>query len=151
MAFFSAIATKLSTISSSVRTDKPVPQRGQCRSPKRAYSSRKKGCRPHAVASVELGLRFSRFWPTAIAGPSPVMAWTRAGESRSLNNIGLVYKSLGQYQEALDYCQQSLAIRQEIDDRAGGGVSLYNIGSIYGSLGQYQEALDYYQQSLTIL
>ncbi len=57
---------------------------------------------------------------------------------------------MGQYQEALDYYQQSLAIDREIRNRAGEGAILNNIGGIYSSLGQYQEALDYLQQSLVI-
>ena len=48
---------------------------------------------------------------------------------------------LGQYQQALDYFHQSLAIRREIGDRQGEGIDLNDIGRVYGTLGQYQQAL----------
>lgn len=68
----------------------------------------------------------------------------------SLNGIGGVYENLGQYQQALDYYQQALAIRRDIGDREGEGASLNSIGGGYSSLGQYQQALNYYQQALVI-
>ncbi len=77
-------------------------------------------------------------------------ASNRQGEGTALNNIGGIYDSLGQYEEARKYYDQALAIRREIGDRAGEGGSLNNIGGIYNSLGQYQEALKYYQPALAI-
>jgi tetratricopeptide (TPR) repeat protein len=64
--------------------------------------------------------------------------------------LGSVYYSLGQYQEALNFYQQSLAIQREIGDRNGEANSLNNLGLVYYSLGKYQEALNFYQQSLEI-
>ncbi|WP_458789459.1 CHAT domain-containing protein, partial [Adonisia turfae] len=72
------------------------------------------------------------------------------GVGESLNNIGGIYDSQGDYIQALDYYQQSLAIRQDIGDRRGEGMMLNNIGGIYDSQGDYIQALDYYQQSLAI-
>ena len=57
---------------------------------------------------------------------------------------------LGNYPQALDYYQQSLAITRDIGDRATEGIALNNIGAVYDSLGHYPQALDYYQQSLAI-
>jgi tetratricopeptide (TPR) repeat protein len=74
----------------------------------------------------------------------------RAGEGATLDNIGGIYRSLGQYQEALEYHQQALDIQREVGDRAGEGATLNSIGVVYDSLGQYQEALEYYQQALDI-
>ena len=74
----------------------------------------------------------------------------RPGEGVTLNNIGAVYDSLGQYSEALDYYDQSLFIKREIGGRDGEGGTLNNIGGIYGNLGQYRKALEYYEQSLVI-
>ena len=73
-----------------------------------------------------------------------------ASESNCLTNIGLVYDSLGQYQETLDYHRQSLEISRRIGDTAGESSCLGNIGTVYYSLGQYKEALDYQRQSLEI-
>jgi CHAT domain-containing protein/Tfp pilus assembly protein PilF len=74
----------------------------------------------------------------------------RAGEGTTLNNIGLVYESLGQYLKALEFFQQALAIRKQVGDRAGEGTTLNNIAAVYQSLGQYPKALDFYQQALAI-
>ena len=74
----------------------------------------------------------------------------RNSESRSLNNLGEVYSSLGQYQKAIEYHQQSLAIAKQIGDRSGAAVSINNLGVAYKNLGQYQKAIDLFQQSLVI-
>ena len=72
------------------------------------------------------------------------------GESNSLNNLGLVYYSLGQYSRAIDFYQQSLDIDQENGFQQSEANSLDNLGSAYYSLGQYSRAIDFYQQSLDI-
>ncbi|KPQ32735.1 MAG: hypothetical protein HLUCCO16_19630 [Phormidium sp. OSCR] len=64
--------------------------------------------------------------------------------------MGNVYNSLGQYERAIDFYEQSLAITREIGDRAGEGNALSNLGNVYNSLGQYERAIDFYEQSLTI-
>jgi CHAT domain-containing protein/Tfp pilus assembly protein PilF len=74
----------------------------------------------------------------------------RLEEGVTLNNIGLVYRSLGRYEEALQQYQQALAIRREVSDRPGEGTTLNNIGSVYQSLGRYEEALQQYQPALAI-
>jgi CHAT domain-containing protein/Tfp pilus assembly protein PilF len=75
----------------------------------------------------------------------------KAGEGTTLNNIGAVYDSLGQYPKALEFYQQALAISKEIGDKAGEGTALNNIGLVYNSLEQYPKALEFYQQALAIL
>ncbi|MFM6078454.1 MAG: tetratricopeptide repeat protein, partial [Dolichospermum sp.] len=72
------------------------------------------------------------------------------GGSNSLNGLGNAYNSLGQYQTAIDFHQQSLKIKREIGDVQGEGNSLIGLGNAYNSLGQYQTAIDFYQQSLKI-
>ena len=47
----------------------------------------------------------------------------REREGDTLNNIGLVYWSLGRYEQALDYYQKALVISKEIGDRKGEGVT----------------------------
>ncbi|MFN9673328.1 MAG: tetratricopeptide repeat protein [Microcystis sp.] len=68
----------------------------------------------------------------------------------SLTSLGNVYNSLGEYQKALEFHQQSLAIFREIGDRGGEGNSYNNLGTVYNSLGEYQKAIEFYQQSLVI-
>ncbi|MDM8548956.1 CHAT domain-containing tetratricopeptide repeat protein, partial [Desulfobacterales bacterium HSG2] len=74
----------------------------------------------------------------------------RRGEGLALTNIGVVYYDLGQYDKALTYYGQALAIDREIGDRRGEGSDLSNIGVVYGNLGQYDKALTYYGQALAI-
>jgi FOG: TPR repeat len=68
----------------------------------------------------------------------------------SLNDLGNVYDSLGRYEEAISYHQQSLEIDREIGNRGGVAKSLGNLGNAYDSLGRYEEAISYHQQSLEI-
>ncbi len=68
----------------------------------------------------------------------------------SLTSLGNAYKSLGEYQKAIEFHQQSLAIKREIGDRGGEAKSYGNLGTVYGSLGEYQKAIEFYQQSLAI-
>ena len=73
-----------------------------------------------------------------------------AGESSIFNNLGAVYRSLGQYRQAIDYYQQALSIKRIIGDPAGEGTTLNNLGVVYDLLGQYDQAINYYQQALAI-
>jgi tetratricopeptide (TPR) repeat protein len=61
----------------------------------------------------------------------------RAGEGTTLNNIGEIYRSLGQYPQALEQYRQALAISKAVGDRAGEGGTLNNIGFI---LGEFQDS-----------
>jgi tetratricopeptide (TPR) repeat protein len=69
----------------------------------------------------------------------------------SLNNLGLAYKSLGQYQRAIDLFEQSLEIKREIGDRHGEADSLCNLAL---ALAKYEprqfEALTALQQARAI-
>ncbi len=93
-----------------------------------------------------------------------VSKWEEIGDREnwnyraSLTSLGNAYNSLGQYQRAIEFHQQSLEISREIGDspeerlrqRNGEGVSLIGLGNAYDSLGQYQRAIDFHQQSLDI-
>ncbi|MCZ8058454.1 MAG: tetratricopeptide repeat protein [Microcystis sp. LE19-12.2C] len=68
----------------------------------------------------------------------------------SLTSLGNAYDSLGEYQKAIEFHQQSLAIKREIGDRRGEAASYNNLGAVYYSLGEYQKAIEFYQQSLAI-
>ena len=70
--------------------------------------------------------------------------------SNIYNELGEAYYSLGGYDKAINYLQQSLEISRELGDRHGEGKSLNSLGNAYHSLGEYQRAIDYYQQSLAI-
>ena len=68
----------------------------------------------------------------------------------ALDQTGRQHLHLGNYDSALTYLQQSLAIRLEIGDRAGEGATLNNLSQIYDARGDYDSALTYLQQSLAI-
>ncbi|MCS6283534.1 MAG: tetratricopeptide repeat protein, partial [Dolichospermum sp.] len=68
----------------------------------------------------------------------------------SLISLGNAYHSLGQYQKAIAFYQQSLDIFKDIGDIRGESNSLIGLGNAYNSLGQYERAIAFYQQSLDI-
>jgi tetratricopeptide (TPR) repeat protein len=85
-----------------------------------------------------------------------IAAWEKTGERENwnyqvaLNNLGLVYNYLGQYERAINFLQQSKQIASEIGDRNSEGKSLMNLGLAYLYQGQYQQAIELFQQSLQI-
>jgi CHAT domain-containing protein/tetratricopeptide (TPR) repeat protein len=74
--------------------------------------------------------------------------------------IGIVYRSMGQSTQALEYSQKALALLREVGNVPNGeqrstariweGRTLNNIGIVYYGLGQYAQALEYSQQALAI-
>jgi tetratricopeptide (TPR) repeat protein len=68
----------------------------------------------------------------------------------NLNNIGFLYKALGQKQKALEFFQEALPIIQEVGNCAGEAAILNNIGEIYYGFGQKQKALKFFQEALPI-
>ena len=74
----------------------------------------------------------------------------RQGEASSLNNLGLAYQNLGEYEKAIDYFEQSLPIFQQLGSYQEEANSLKYLGNVYLNLKKYNEAIDYYEQSLAI-
>ena len=64
--------------------------------------------------------------------------------------MGEAYRYQEQYQRAINFYQQALAIARDIGDRAGEAIYLNNIGIAYKSLGQHQKAIEFYLQQLAI-
>jgi CHAT domain-containing protein/predicted negative regulator of RcsB-dependent stress response len=77
-------------------------------------------------------------------------ATDRNGEAVTLNNIGLVYRSLGEMQKALEKYNEALPLRRATGDRSGEAQTLSNIGAVYWSLGETQKALEKYNEALPI-
>ncbi|MCM3906468.1 MAG: CHAT domain-containing protein [Pyrinomonadaceae bacterium] len=73
------------------------------------------------------------------------------GEATALNNIGLIYDSLGEKQEALRYYTRAIPILQTAGDRRVEAYTLNNVGLVYDSLGEKQKALDNYARALQML
>ncbi|NEP84017.1 MAG: CHAT domain-containing protein, partial [Okeania sp. SIO3B3] len=74
----------------------------------------------------------------------------KAGEASTLNNIGLVYSSLGEKQKALSFYNQALPLYKQVGDKRAEAIALNNIGSVYSSLGEKQKALSFYNQALPL-
>jgi tetratricopeptide (TPR) repeat protein len=74
----------------------------------------------------------------------------KVSEGTMLNNIAAIYHAQGDYDTALGYLKQSLAIMQQIGNQAGEGTTLNNISQIYFAQGDYDTALGYLKQSLVI-
>jgi len=68
----------------------------------------------------------------------------------SLNNLGVHYKNLGNYDDALDFYLQSLKVQQEIGNQERIGFTLSNIGVIYIIKNNFKKALESFQNALVI-
>jgi tetratricopeptide (TPR) repeat protein len=108
------------------------------------------------VFTCDIFLRRRGYYPILVALYSQLHTdWQPTSEQYQTyadvcNKLGSAYFSLGQYQHAIDFYQQSLEIQREIGNRSGEAASLGNLGNVYFSWGQYQRAIDFYQQSLEI-
>lgn len=71
-------------------------------------------------------------------------------KARALNDTGILYQSIGDYDTALVYLKQSLAIVQETNQKPGEASTLGNIGENYRMQGDYETAISCLKQSLSI-
>jgi len=67
-----------------------------------------------------------------------------------LNNAGIASMQLGNYDKALDFHYQSLAIREEEGDKNDIRVALNNIGLIFYNLKDHDQAIKYYLKAVDI-
>ena len=96
----------------------------------RALSLQTLSLGPHAATMVHLA-RAQR-----VLGEGP------AGLAATLTNMGAVYDSLGQWEEALAYYQQALPLTDAVGDRAGERITRYNMAMMYRRQGQLAEAVE---------
>jgi CHAT domain-containing protein/Tfp pilus assembly protein PilF len=70
----------------------------------------------------------------------------------SLNNLGLLLRSIGDYAGARPYYEQALAIRKEVlgEKHPATATSLNNLGFLLNAMGDYPAARPYYEQALAI-
>ncbi|BAZ08242.1 TPR domain protein [Calothrix sp. NIES-4071] len=73
----------------------------------------------------------------------------KVSEATTLNDIGMAYNNLGDYEQALNYYEQALTLRR-LYDKKNEAVTLDEIGTVHNSLGKKQEALNYFNQSLEL-
>ena len=62
------------------------------------------------------------------------------GEGTLYGNLGVLFRSLGEYQKAKEYHEKALAIATQIGDRKEEGKLYGNLGLVFRSLGEYQKA-----------
>jgi two-component system, NtrC family, sensor kinase len=74
----------------------------------------------------------------------------RKGEADCLRRSGIVIFQEGNYPEALDIFQKSLAISESINYSFGIGAAFGHIGNVYYEQGDYVQARSYYFQRLKI-
>ena len=72
------------------------------------------------------------------------------GIARAYNNLGIFYREVGVYDQAIDYFFKSLKIMEEVDNQAGIARSYNLIGIIYYYLTSYDLSLEYYNKALEI-
>jgi tetratricopeptide (TPR) repeat protein len=65
--------------------------------------------------------------------------------------MGGVYYNIGDFNRAMEFYHQALAIRREIGDRAGVGRLLNNMALTSRKLGKDTQALIYFQQAIPML
>jgi len=78
--------------------------------------------------------------------------WKTVGDDRleayTLQELGLIYSDLSDYQKALDSYIQAGAIYKVTGDLRGQIGIFTNIGWIYGTLGDYEKAIEFYERAV---
>src|SRR5919107_1239608 len=75
----------------------------------------------------------------------------RLGQCMCYQNIGTVYRRLGQYQKSIEYQEKALEIAKDIGNKSGESGCYSDIGVVYYRIGQYQKAIEYQEKALPIL
>jgi tetratricopeptide (TPR) repeat protein len=94
-----------------------------------------------AITEGEQGL-------TSVTDETPAALTQRKASFIYLRGRICLYKA--ELEQAMDYFQQSLALRQEIGNKHDIAVSLRNIGVIHGYKGDVEQAIEYHQQALEL-
>ena len=68
----------------------------------------------------------------------------------SYNNIGVIYQNSGEIEQAIEYHQMSLKLRNKIGNAAGVAMSYTNIGVLRAEQDNYQQAIEYLEHSVEI-
>ncbi len=74
----------------------------------------------------------------------------RQGEANTLANIGYIYASKENYDEAINYFMKAVEINHEIGGIQGEANQLQNIGSTYRLKGDPQKALEFCNQAIAL-
>ncbi|RMH70858.1 MAG: hypothetical protein D6675_08200, partial [Gemmatimonadetes bacterium] len=63
------------------------------------------------------------------------------------SNIGIVYKNLSDYDQALEYYMKAIKIYDEVGDKVRIARTYHNIGVVYQDQQYFEQALEYYNRS----
>ncbi len=74
----------------------------------------------------------------------------RQGEANTLANIGYIYASKENYDEAINYFMKAVEINHEIGGIQGEANQLHNVGSTYRLKGDLEQALEYCNQAIAL-
>ncbi len=66
------------------------------------------------------------------------------------HQIGIIHQYKGEYDQALEFFQKSLKIKEQIGNPSGIANSYHHIGIIHQYKGEYDQALEFFQKSLKI-
>ncbi len=99
----------------------------------RAYRSL--GIQDSAIIFTEKYLRAVQVHPDL-----PEQGWAH-------NYLGILFDDSGKFNEALLNYEQSLAIRQELNDEDGLSSTYTNLGNLYQEMGDYPKAIEFYEKS----
>ena len=75
---------------------------------------------------------------------------SRAGEARTLVNMGQVLVHRGQYEKAIEYFAPAIGINQEVRDGRQQAVVLFSLGNAYLGLSKFEKAIETFEQALLI-
>jgi tetratricopeptide (TPR) repeat protein len=71
-------------------------------------------------------------------------------EGTNLSHLGYTYYTIGQFEQAIHYEEQGLAIAKETQDKQEEGFTQGNLGRIYHNLGMYEHAIEHYMVAVKI-
>lgn len=74
----------------------------------------------------------------------------RSGEANAANGAGWCHAQLGEFDDALAYCQRALALHQACGNRRGEANTWDSLGNIHHQLGDRERATASYRQAITL-
>jgi tetratricopeptide (TPR) repeat protein len=74
----------------------------------------------------------------------------KKGIAAICNNMGLIYRSMGDAPKALEFFKKDLTTQEELANKEGIANAYINIGNIYDDQSNFTKALDYYQKALDL-
>uniref|UniRef100_A0A7C4TGK0 Tetratricopeptide repeat protein n=1 Tax=candidate division WOR-3 bacterium TaxID=2052148 RepID=A0A7C4TGK0_UNCW3 len=102
-----------------------------------------------AIIEAETGLKIvDEISPATI--PEQTKIKHKKIKANGLNSLGVIYRTKGEYDKALELYQKDLKICEEIGDKRGIGIASNNLGVFYHDKGEYDKAIELYQKYLKI-